>query len=105
MNWTAITIILAIAMMLIALDRWRRSSQQLQERRVVLEEQKQAPLPAVERTEPIPVILMIMAQSESEQWAVDDSIKAFREAHSNLDSWQPVVGKAIGNALRGEKWD
>lgn len=101
----ALTIIAVTAMVLWAIDRWRRPLQNLQERRVQLEEQKQAPSPPAEKPEPIPTILLIMAQSESEEWAREDSIKAFHEAHQKLDSWQPVAGRAIANALRGEVWD
>lgn len=92
-------------MVLYAIDRWHRPSQLLQERRVALEEQRQAPPAPPGQVEPLPAILLIMAQSESEPWAVDDSLKAFHEAHDKLGSWNQVKGKAFANALRGERWD
>jgi hypothetical protein len=102
---TAITILIALALVLAVLDRWRNSSQKLQERRVVIEEQRMAPAPTPIQNDPIPSLLIVMAQSESEEWAVADSMKAFEEGRAKLGSWNPIAAKAIGNALRAERWD
>jgi hypothetical protein len=103
--WIAITVIVVSGMALYVLNEWRKSSQALQSRRVVLEERQQTPEAPAEKPEPISALLVIMAQSESEPWATDDSLKAFYEAREKLGSWQPVAGRAIANALKGEKWD
>lgn len=102
--WTALTVVIVVAMVLVAVDRWLKPRQVIQERRVALEEKKNAPVPAPENVDPMPPVLMSMAQSESEGWAVIDSLKAFQEGRTVAQSWNPVAMAAINNARKAERW-
>lgn len=60
--------------------------------------------PAMQADEPMPAMLVQLAMQESEPWAREATMKAFRERYDLTRSWESVSHMAMANALKGESW-